>query len=46
MQKLAMILMVAAISLVLTVPIFADEISQALTDNSTNTTNESWPMIL
>lgn len=41
MQKLAMILMVAAISLVLTVPIFADEISQALTDNSTNTTNES-----
>lgn len=41
MQKLAMILMVAAISLVLTVPIFADEISQGLTDNSTNTTNES-----
>ena len=41
MQKLAMILIVASISLVLTVPIFADEISQALTDNSTNTTNES-----
>lgn len=41
MKKLSMILIVAAISLVLTMPIFADEISQALTDNSTNTTNET-----
>ncbi len=36
-----MILIVAAISLVLTLPIFADEISQAITDNSTNATNET-----
>lgn len=40
MKKLSIILIVAALSLVLSLPIFADEITQAIT-NSTNATNES-----